>query len=238
MTRLLLWLLNKLPHDTLMIDGRPYMHRWYLGGYAPASSDPTVADADGHRPARTSWWWRWGFGAIRLHQILADDDSRAFHDHPWDFLSIGLHGTYTELTPCQLDHTLKHQRLSRPEDVCARRRTYRAPWLIWRRAEDLHCLTGIDRPVWTLIVMGRKRRTWGFLDTDGWVGWREYDKRHPERNAWTEEKVLYQLQARDRLAGARSCQRCGCTDRYACPGGCTWAETPVRGPDGLCSRCA
>lgn len=32
--------------------------------------------------------------------------------------------------------------------------------------------------------------------------------------------------------GARACRECGCTDRYACPGGCSWAAAD------LCSACA
>lgn len=40
------------------------------------------------------------------------------------------------------------------------------------------------------------------------------------------------LQELDRSHGARSCRSCGCTDNFACPGGCSWA-----GPD-LCSSCA
>lgn len=44
---------------------------------------------------------------------------------------------------------------------------------------------------------------------------------------------LAALLAADRAAGARSCRWCGCTDSYACPGGCSWA-----GSDRLCSACA
>ena len=40
------------------------------------------------------------------------------------------------------------------------------------------------------------------------------------------------------LAGANlfsgTCQRCGCTDESACPGGCIWANAEAT----LCSRCA
>jgi hypothetical protein len=34
-------------------------------------------------------------------------------------------------------------------------------------------------------------------------------------------------------SGPGLCQRCGCTDRYACPGGCSWVNTR----NTLCSRC-
>lgn len=46
-------------------------------------------------------------------------------------------------------------------------------------------------------------------------------------------------QADDRELGARFCIECGCTDLFACPGGCTWvAWTPGIGVEGLCSTCA
>lgn len=45
------------------------------------------------------------------------------------------------------------------------------------------------------------------------------------------DRLLHLLQARDRRSGARSCQLCGCTDRYACRGGCTWSTRYT------CSNC-
>lgn len=42
---------------------------------------------------------------------------------------------------------------------------------------------------------------------------------------------LTTLQVADRVAGARACRACGCTERYACPGGCSWIESD------LCSVC-
>lgn len=33
--------------------------------------------------------------------------------------------------------------------------------------------------------------------------------------------------------GPGFCQQCGCTDLYACPGGCSWVNTR----NTLCSRC-
>lgn len=48
----------------------------------------------------------------------------------------------------------------------------------------------------------------------------------------TDDPGLIALQEIDRGAGARHCRQCGCTDTYACPLGCAWAEVD------LCSRCA
>lgn len=45
-------------------------------------------------------------------------------------------------------------------------------------------------------------------------------------------RPLVDLQREDRERGMRYCRGCGCTDAFACEGGCSWAEP------GLCSTCA
>lgn len=44
--------------------------------------------------------------------------------------------------------------------------------------------------------------------------------------------------ARDPFAGRRICRGCGCTDRMACPDGCSWVLLDIRRPSGICSTCA
>lgn len=36
----------------------------------------------------------------------------------------------------------------------------------------------------------------------------------------------------------RTCRGCGCTDRHACPGGCSWVLLDVDQASGICSQCA
>lgn len=124
------------------------------------------------RAVRRRWWpyadhlgdymERWildlgPLGTIRLHHILRSDEARALHDHPWDFWSLLLTGGYLEVT----------ERGSR----------WWPRWsLVRRRAEDLHRLV-VDRPVWTLVWSGPRRREWGFLvPGEGWLHWREAQK--------------------------------------------------------------
>jgi hypothetical protein len=92
---------------------------------------------------------------IKLHRIILSDLDRDMHDHPWNFVSIMLHGSYVEHTP-------------------QGSRRYIAPTVIRHKAEDLHKLTLDCGEVWTLVFTGRKRRTWGFQTPDGWVPWRNY----------------------------------------------------------------
>lgn len=40
------------------------------------------------------------------------------------------------------------------------------------------------------------------------------------------------------LQTPRVCRGCGCSDDFACPGGCAWVEAPTDKKPGLCSRCA
>lgn len=209
-------LLDLLPHDTLMIGGRPYMRRWYVFGYAPTPDDPDkrmvcatcemavfagcsafdgsgawthaaeIMDAD-HAPVaisatRPGWWWRdHGLGAVRIHQIIASDDSRAFHDHPWPFASVGLTGSYVEVTPFLGDGAVPA-----PDDPRNWRRRWRAPFLNRKAATDLHVLEVDGRPVWTLFLTRPKERSWGFAGPFGWLPWRTFDAEFPERDAWTE----------------------------------------------------
>jgi hypothetical protein len=76
--------------------------------------------------------------AIRFHHITASDPGTDLHDHPWDFVSVILAGSYTEITPGGATR-------------------YEAPCVITRKAEQLHRLV-LDEPAWTYFVCGRVRR--------------------------------------------------------------------------------
>ena len=95
---------------------------------------------------------------IMLHRIYRPDRQRDLHDHPWWFLSILLWGAYKEVT----------------QDGVRRCR-----WWNFKRTTDRHSITEVSRrPVWTLVITGPKRRTWGFWVDGGtrFVQWKEYEK--------------------------------------------------------------
>lgn len=121
-----------LPSDLITQHGQPYMRRYFLLG--------------GHNRAP-------GENA-RYHNILTSDLTD-LHDHPWDFISVILNGTYIETTPTS-------------------EQTFGPGSVLIRKAEQLHRLTLPDGPVWTFIITGAVRRRWGFATTDGWVHWQEY----------------------------------------------------------------
>ena len=100
-------------------DGTPYLRRFYL-----------------LKTRRLS---------IYVHEILRSDEDRELHDHPWDFTSIILSGSYLETTRIFGLFTF---------NVIKQRGN-----IIRHKAEDAHRLTVIDGPVWTLVFTGPKRQS-------------------------------------------------------------------------------
>ena len=96
------------------------------------------------------------FCNVYLHEILASDDDRALHDHPWQNTSVLLDGSYIEH-----DRNGRHLRVA--GDV------------VTRTAETMHRLE-IEpggRAV-SLFVTGPKLREWGFDCPQGWRIWTEF----------------------------------------------------------------
>ena len=92
---------------------------------------------------------------IYLHNMLADDDDRALHDHPWRSMSVCLKGRLRE-----------HRKDLPPREIGAGR-------VVFRGAEFAHRLDVI-RPAWTLFITGRSVRSWGFHCPNGWRHWRDF----------------------------------------------------------------
>jgi len=105
---------------------------------------------------------------VYLHKILRSDQDRYVHDHPFSFVSIMLWGAYGEVLSRYVstpwgghahDYTIIRDR--------------RAPSICFRRAEDAHRLV-LDKPCWTLVLRGPRRREWGFYTESKWVHFRDY----------------------------------------------------------------
>jgi hypothetical protein len=110
-------------------------------------------------------------------------------------MSIGLHGSYIERTPwpgalLYSTNGLGDSRLERCPHPgngtpIEEQRRFRAPFINRHQAEDLHVLDVEAGPVWTLFLTRPKTRSWGFAGPFGWLGWRDFDERYPEREAYT-----------------------------------------------------
>lgn len=125
-------------------------------------------------PADNPYMIRWRlietpwFGVF-FHRILRDDSDRHLHDHPWPFTSIMLRSGYVEHLP--------------GGPVCS----WHFGDVVRHRATDLHRVTlhrdadGNPRPAWSLVLIGRRVRDWGFQTEAGWIQWEEYLATHGER---------------------------------------------------------
>lgn len=118
------------------------------------------------------WLLRTRWLSCRLHVILASDDDRALHDHPWNYATVVLRGGYTEVTPDPVISGLTWA-CHLPE---GQRREWIAPGrVLFRRAESLHRLeVPRGQTCLTLFFTGRKRRSWGFQTPQGWLHHRDY----------------------------------------------------------------
>jgi hypothetical protein len=93
-------------------------------------------------------WIIWCGFSLRIHKFHKGDDDRAFHDHPWWFITFPLTG-YTEFTPNKDPAFVK-------------------PWRFYFRSSSHRHIVKLNsnRPVWTLILTGKNQRTWGFWEND------------------------------------------------------------------------
>ena len=99
---------------------------------------------------------------VYLHHFLGDDWALDPHDHPRRFISLGLWGWY-------------HEDLFTGDGTLIRTDTYKAPWLRSFPAEHLHRVRAVEcGNCWTLVIVLKKSREWGFVQDGAWVAFRKY----------------------------------------------------------------
>lgn len=105
--------------------------------------------------------------SLYLHKIVRGDSDPFVHDHPWVFLSIILRGGYVEVRRDNFTHQLRERHVR---------------WWNYMSRDDAHYIKTLDRnPTWTLLFVGRRRRTWGF-----WVPSREHINGEVPNQSWVE----------------------------------------------------
>lgn len=108
---------------------------------------------------------RWG--KLYLHHFIDQDWTEDPHNHPKNFISIGLRGWYYE-------HVYDEQ------GVYVASIRYIAPWI--RRFPASHTHRIQTKNCWTLCLVGRIKQDWGFFyrakpdSTPRWVRWDHYVK--------------------------------------------------------------
>lgn len=141
---------------------------------------------------------RWTFAVFRgrkllLHHFQPNADDRAEHDHPSPFWTLVLWGGYDDRVPCRFcNGTDRHD----PGVAFASPRTrpdgsayctgcqgglvlgdQMRPGMLRRRAAEYRHVTRVGpRGCWTLVLMGRKTRRWGFWERGVWWFWRDHER--------------------------------------------------------------
>jgi hypothetical protein len=106
---------------------------------------------------KTPWF------AVCLHWLNGPDPEPDLHDHPVTFLSLVLRGGYRELrrrgTHTFTNYVYRHN-------------------VIRATALDCHRIEEVCPGTVTLCFMGPKRREWGFHTPEGWVYWKDYNRKY------------------------------------------------------------
>lgn len=109
--------------------------------------------------------------SIRLHHWVRSDDKRFFHDHPFNFITIVLKGSYTDVSPLYFpltkDLVLKRNQFTKSlneNNECIGIKLFEIlkPGAIkYRLAAHKHYVE-VPKNCWTLLFCGRSIRKWGF----------------------------------------------------------------------------
>lgn len=141
--------------------------KWFIIRYADG-----VAYLRRLRIIQTPW-----FG-VYLHWIEGPDPDRWLHDHPWSFLTFILRGGYTEIfkgagwAPFQ-----------------GKARLWSRFTLHRMQGDDAHKITKLKFNTLTLVLVGQRRRQWGFHTDKGWMPWHEYLESIDGTKAKSQEKT-------------------------------------------------
>jgi hypothetical protein len=103
---------------------------------------------------------------VYLHKLCRSDYDRALHDHPWPFVSIILRGGYIEVHDQTIDGRTAYE-------------SHKAGDILIRPAEWRHRFIIDENPAipstWTLVIVGKRQRRWGFFLPSGWCWWRKHN---------------------------------------------------------------
>ena len=101
---------------------------------------------------KTRWF------SIYIHGIYAADQDKHLHNHPWDYKSIVLKGSYIEETNNGVN-LLKFGTVTS------------------RNGKDYHKIkTLLTKSVYTLFIVSPAKRVWGYQVDGSWMNHEEYRK--------------------------------------------------------------
>lgn len=101
---------------------------------------------------KTRWF------SIYIHGIYATDQDKHLHNHPWDYKSIVLKGSYIEETNSGTN-------------------TLQFGTITSRNGKDYHKIkTLLTKSVYTLFIVSPVKRVWGYQVDGSWMNHEEYRK--------------------------------------------------------------
>lgn len=154
MRRFLKWATRKLPLRPIVVNGKPYLDRYYVCG-------PNVK----FFPNEIKPFLKWLPFTLYVHNFHASDEDRELHNHPWQAKSFILAGGYIE-----------EYRVGPPGSRIVLQKVV-SPFRFNKIGPDhFHRVDLIEDDAWSLISVGDKSGSWGFWDRekDEYAGWKEY----------------------------------------------------------------
>lgn len=88
--------------------------------------------------------------SIYIHNIYKHDEDLHLHDHPWNYFSFILKGSYVEET-IKGKTLMSFGRLTKKD------------------ATDFHKISTVIKPTTTLFIIGKRKREWGYNVDGKWV---------------------------------------------------------------------
>lgn len=128
-------------------------------------------------PYMRRWLIQNRWGTLRVHHFMGSDDYRAFHDHPWWFLTLVVKGSYRDLTPCS---NCKGTGLVTDAHLgCfdCMGKGYNVDKLVlgsmrFRRTNYIHRVE--SKNAWTIVITGPWSRHWGFWHNGQFSRWKAF----------------------------------------------------------------
>lgn len=102
---------------------------------------------------------------LYVHNIRKSDEDKYPHDHPWDFKSLILSGSYQETM------TLSPHNNYGDDTYTVK---YHPGELAEHKAEDTHKITLLTPEVWTLVLTTGRARIWGYQTPKGFINHAAY----------------------------------------------------------------
>ena len=122
-----------------------------------------------------------------IHHFLPNADDRSAHDHPSPFWTLVLRGYYDDMKLCP---DCEGRGLNWPGSAnpgtcwecgghaVVLNERMRPGMLRHRAAEHTHRTKVGPRGCWTVVLMQRKQRAWGFWHLGEWWYWRDFERKY------------------------------------------------------------